>query len=107
MLQLKDIKAFDEDGLKELNANLKALAQKFSGQLDLQNDLNVKVLDGETRGVAEEFAVDHGLKRNARGFVIVQKDKAGDIYKTSTQDDQNRLYLSSTVANIKFKILVF
>ena len=70
-------------------------------------------LDGEfISGVTSatpntETAFAHTLGREPKGFLIVDIDKAGIVYKGASGADENEIYLAGSVASIAFKAYVF
>lgn len=51
--------------------------------------------------------VAHTLGKVPTGFLVVNKDKAGDVYAGGTTWTKNNLYLKTSVASVALKILVF
>jgi len=54
-----------------------------------------------------EDTIAHGLGRTPVGYVVVCKDKAGDVYKGTTAWDGTNIYLKCSIASVAVTILVF
>ena len=53
-----------------------------------------------------ESAFAHGLGKIPRGYIIIDKDRAGDIYTSKAASD-TYIYLKCTVVSVVFKAYVF
>lgn len=51
--------------------------------------------------------VAHTLGKVPTGFLVVNKDKAGDVYAGGTTWTKTNIYFKTTVASVALKILVF
>lgn len=54
-----------------------------------------------------EFSVEHGLGFEPVGFLVISKDRAADVYLSTTAATTSEIFLKSTVADAVLKILVF
>jgi len=54
-----------------------------------------------------EFAVPHGLGVIPSGFLVIDKDKAGDTYRGATTWSTEQIYLKTDVATVTLTLLVF
>lgn len=63
------------------------------------------VTTDETPGV--ESGIAHGLKRIPTGYIVIGKDKTGDIFNGATAWTVSTIYLKSSVASLTAKIMIF
>lgn len=54
-----------------------------------------------------EFSVAHGLGVVPTGFLVIDKDKAGDTYRGTTAWTAEQIYLKNDVATVALTLLVF
>jgi len=54
-----------------------------------------------------EDTIAHGLGRTPVGFIVIDKDKAGDIYDGGTAWTDTNIYLKCAVASVTATVLVF
>lgn len=54
-----------------------------------------------------EDTVTHTLGRVPKGYFVIRKDKAGDIYDGGTADTDTELHLKCAVATVTATIYVF
>lgn len=75
---------------------------------DLAAKLGGEFITGTTNATPNtEDAFTHTLGRVPKGFMVVGKDKAGDIYDGGTANTTTVLNLKCAVASVAFKIYVF
>lgn len=75
---------------------------------DLAAKLGGQFISGTTNATPDtEDAFTHSLGRIPKGFLVVSKDKAGDIYDGGTANTTTALNLKCSVASVAFKIYVF
>jgi hypothetical protein len=54
-----------------------------------------------------EFSIEHGLGFIPVGFIVIRKDKAGDVYSGATVWNQENIFLKCTVASAAIRVLIF
>lgn len=54
-----------------------------------------------------EDTVAHTLKRIPEGFIVINKDKAADVYDSGTPWTEDEIYLKTDVASAALTIYVF
>lgn len=54
-----------------------------------------------------EYEVMHGLGVIPSGFIVIDKDKAADTYRSGTAWTDEKIYLKTNVATATLTILVF
>lgn len=84
--------------------NLKAI---LDGGISMTDNMDVSIVTYTSNATPDtQDTVAHGLGKTPTGFIPVEKDKAGDIYKSASADEAN-LYLKCSVASVAVKLLVF
>ena len=53
-----------------------------------------------------EFSVTHKLGSVPQGYIVCDKDKAGDLYSSTTVATSTTLYLKATVASVTYKLFI-
>jgi hypothetical protein len=53
-----------------------------------------------------EFSLAHTLGATALGWIVINKNKAGDLYKGSTAWTSSSVYLKCSVASVSFTIFL-
>ena len=119
---ISDIKLTDEGKLSEQAVTLlvsvvKSISQRLNGRLTLGTGVTghrAGNMDGQwitvlTPGVANtEFTVPHGLGRLAVGYLVVDKDRAADIYSFDKGSwDSSIMILKCSVADATVNLWVF
>lgn len=54
-----------------------------------------------------EFTVEHGLGFEPVGFLVISKDRAADVYLSTTAATASEIFFKCNVASAVLKILVF
>lgn len=74
---------------------------------NLESKINGVFISGTTNGsVDTEDGFAHTLGRIPRGFIVITKDKAGDMYAGSTANTNALIYLKNAVASVTFSAYV-
>lgn len=63
-------------------------------------------VDTVTPGADVEFTLEHGLNRIPIGFIVISKDKAGDVYSSATPATTATISLKCSVASVAIRILI-
>jgi hypothetical protein len=53
-----------------------------------------------------ESTISHTLGITPVGFIVVNKDKAGDLYASTTAWTSSRVYFKSSVASVTYKVFI-
>lgn len=115
-IALKDGKLTEKLALA-ITDKMGQLIDKFNNGLSLgtgesgyqAGNLDAQFIDVLMPGVADtEIAIPHGLSRVPIGFLVVNKDRACNIYNSSLGSWSNTImYLKSNVASATIRLLVF
>ncbi len=89
--------------LVQLNVWLLEMVRLLNGYFAWKSD--VKVVSNGTANT--EFTVRHDLGRIPTKFAVVNKDKAGDVYKGSTAWTKEAIYLKCSVASVALTLEVW
>lgn len=69
--------------------------------------INGVFISGTTNATPDtESSFAHTLGRVPRGFIVITKDKAGDMYAGSTANTSSLIYLRNAVASVAFTAYV-
>lgn len=100
----------------QVHSVLRGLIQAFNGKITFGDGTQASQagnLDGQwvqflTPATPDtEFVVPHGIGRLPIGTVVVQQDKAGQVYGSSLGSWSDRvLYLKCTTASVTMRVLV-
>jgi hypothetical protein len=74
-------------------------------EIPFNNSEELEVSD--TGAQNTEFSIRHHLNRVPQGFIALNIDKPGIIYKGDTAWTETYIYLKCSVANAKVKLLIF
>lgn len=89
--------------------NLSKGRVRFGDIIDGANGENIK---GQfqiftTHGTPNtEFEVKHTLGANPTGWIVMNKDKAGDLYASTTTWTSSSVYLKCSVASVTYKVFL-
>ena len=79
----------------------------YKSIVGVNNPANGVILSATTDGsINTESTHAHGLDHIPSGFIVIGKDKAGDIY-TSQAADATNIYLKCTVVTVAATVIVF
>ena len=99
---------FDKSLEQELLSFMNELSELLNGGLKFSDNFNAEIIDVADTGPANsEFSVSHTLKRVPVGYIVINKDRAGDVYDSGTTWTSTTLYLKDDTANASIKLLVF
>lgn len=74
---------------------------------DLESKINGVFISGVTNATPNtEDGFAHTLGRVPRGFIVITKDKAGDMYAGSTANTNALIYLKNAVASVAFSAYI-
>jgi hypothetical protein len=74
---------------------------------EILKKLDGEFISGTTNATPDTETVHaHELGRTPRGFMIISKDKAGDVYDSSSHSD-TQLKIKCAVASVAFTAYVF
>ena len=74
----------------------------------IRNALDKRLFkDTTTPGADVEFTVEHGLGYVPIGFLVISKNKAGDVYKSATAATVSTIALKCNVATVAIRIMIF
>jgi len=75
----------------------------------IRNALDKRVfLDATTPvGANSDFTLKHDLGYVPIGFIVISKDKAGDVYKSSTAATESTITLMCSVTTVAIRIMIF
>jgi len=91
---------------RELLSYSQEVADTLNLGLKLEDNFNAHIETISDTGAANsENTVTHGLKRTPIGFLILENDKAGVIYKSKTATT-TEYYIKCSVANCAVKIMI-
>jgi len=100
----------------EFEKNLEKTFQKLTEQLSLiltkglifqdNFDCNIQTVT-LSAVVGTELEITHNLRKIPTGYMVVSKDKTGDIYNGSSAWTATTLYLKSSVSSPTITVLVF
>jgi len=97
-----------KDPLYYLTAELGLVPLGDASDGSIAGNLKAKYKAYTTNGIADtEDTVAHGLGRTPVGFLVVDKDKAGDVYDGGTAWTDTNIYLKCSVATVAIVILVW
>lgn len=97
---LKDLKSVLADLINNLNVILDA-------GIDFDDNVDCVFVTYTTNAIANtQDTVAHGLGKIPVGYIVVNRDKVGIVYKSSTFTDSN-LFLKCNVASTAVTLLVF
>jgi len=86
---------------------IEKLVDKINNGLRITDNFNAEVIEYTTNGSANtEDAVAHTLKRVPDGFIVLNTDKAVNLYDSGTTWTATNIYLKADVASAAIKILV-
>ena len=75
--------------------------------LEFPDDTTARIVSYVTGPTANaENAVDHNGKKVPRGFVVINKSAAVDVYRGANPWTASKLFLKATVANVTTSLLV-
>lgn len=102
------LRKFDRDLLRILAELMTSLNTLFDRGLTFSENMETQQIDYTTNAVADtEDAVAHTLDKIPSGFIVVNKDKAGDFYQSGTTWTASNIYLKCNAASVTVSILVF
>ena len=88
----------DEDRNVMMSDKVTAFLAKLDGEF----------ISGTTNATPNtEDTLTHTLGRVPKGFIVVGKDKAGDVYDGGTANTDTNLNIKCAVASVTVKIYVF
>jgi hypothetical protein len=74
----------------------------------IRNALDKRVfIETTTPGADVEFTLKHGLNYVPIGFLVISKNKAGDVYKSATPATVSTIALKCNVATVTIRIMIF
>lgn len=102
------LRQYDEDLAKLLQELLSSLSRMFSRGVSVTANLDVAILSYTSNAVPNtEDTVAHTLKRVPAGFIVVDANKGGIVYRGGTTFTTENIYLKCTVASTALKVLVY
>jgi hypothetical protein len=92
---------------KELLSIWNELSGVINGGLKFSDNFNCEQVVVADTGTADtEFKVAHTLKRVPSGYLMISRNKAGQIYKGSTAWSDTFVYLKADTANMNITLLL-
>jgi hypothetical protein len=74
----------------------------------IRNALDKRIfLQTTTPGADVEFVLSHGLGYVPIGWLVISKNKAGDVYQSATPATVSTIALKCNVATVLIRIMVF
>lgn len=99
---------FEKNIEKSFQRLMDQLVQILTKGLKFEDNFNCFIGSLTTSAVAgTELEISHGLKRIPSGYLVIGKDKTGDIFDGSTVWTSSSIYVKSDVASLTIKVLVF
>lgn len=102
--QFENQNGFNEDVHKALRGNL-----TFGTTIanDVSQNIKGALVTGTSHATPDtEFAVTHNLNEVPIGFIVFNKNKAGDFYASTTAWTSKQIFLKCTVASVGFTIFI-
>jgi len=98
---------FDKSLLHSLSRFILDLASVINGGLKIPDNISSDIVAVADTGLANtEFTVTHTLKRVPQGFIIINNDKAGVVYNSTTVWTTTAIYLKCNTANCSISVLL-
>lgn len=82
----------------------------FEGQFQeiINNALDKRIYATTTTpGADVEFAIEHGLNYVPNGFIVIDIDKAGIVYRGTTAWANDFIHLKCSAATAAIRIMIF
>ena len=101
-----------KDPIPVLKKTYQQQATAFNGQVSFGNGVSKDNIDGTWISVVApvapntDFVVNHNLNRLPVGYLVMQKDRACDVYTGSVAPTKTQLTLRATVASAVLKLFV-
>ena len=103
----KPTNEFESDLERSLDILVSALREILNKGISIDDNLDAfrtTITTSATPGV--ETAIAHGLKRRPIGCLVLEKDKAGQIFLGTSGKDAERYYVQSDVASVTATLLI-
>lgn len=86
----------------------KNLSDILNAGISFTDNVDCKLVSYASNATPDtEDTLAHGLGKTPTGFIVVAKDKAGDIYNGGTADDKTNIHLKCSVASVTATLLIF
>jgi hypothetical protein len=89
-----------------------SLLREINGRLSFGDGTNLENIFGCYADIVSdatpdtEFEVNHTTGRVPGGFILLQQDKAGSLYKGGTAWTSSKIYLKSSVSSMSARIFI-
>lgn len=102
------MRRFDIDMAKVIQDINGSLSQMFAKGIGITDNLDCQIVSYTSNAVANtEDTVAHTLKRVPSGFIVVDIDKAGVVYRSGTTFTVSNIYLKCSTTSTALKVLVY
>ena len=99
---------FEKNLEKSFQRLIDQLVQIFKNGILFSDNLSAYIGDLTTSGTpGVESVIAHGLKRVPTGYIVIGKDKTGDIFNGASAWTSSNIYIKSNVASLTIKIMIF
>lgn len=102
------MRKFDIDLTKVIQDMNSSISTMFDKGVGITDNLDCEIVPYTSNAVANtEDAVAHSLKRVPVGFIVVDIDKAGVVYRGPTAFTASNVYLKCSTASTALKVLLY
>lgn len=102
------IRKYDEDIANTLQKLSGDLSNIFRNGVSITDNVDAQTISYTSNAIADtEDTVAHTLKREPTGFIVVDTDKAGIVYRGGTAFTTTDIYLKCSTASTALKVLIF
>lgn len=104
---LNTLRQFDRDLITELERGMDSIAAILDRGIDFADNVDCRIVSYTSNAVANtQDTLAHTLGKVPTGFIVVDIDKAGIVYRSATADSTN-LYLKCSATSASITVLVF